>query len=134
MNEAGGISQWTCEHGTAEGKEKAAACIWHLALDRENQQALAASGAIKPLVSLLADGTPDAKKFASQGLTRLAFESSDNQAQIAKRLVGLLDHDDSSVVSLAATDFAGAESGRPNRHCECRCYLAACLSSQQRKD
>lgn len=112
INDAGGIVPLVkiCESGTTQGKEKATAAIWHLALDRENQVALAANGAIKPLVSMLADGTPEAKKFASKALTRMAIGNSDNQAQIAKRLVGLLDHDDASVVSLAASDLQALAS------------------------
>ena len=117
INEAGGIMPLVkvCEGGTPQGREKAAAAMWHLALDRENQSALAANGAIKPLVALLADGNPDAKRFASKALTRLATDNSDNQAQIAKRLVGLLDHDDSAVVSLAAFDLQAlaAHPGAP---------------------
>ena len=107
INEAGGIVPLVrlVESGNPEGKEKAAAAIWHLALDNNNQVALAACGAIKHLVSLLADGTTQAKRYSSQALTRLAMGNPDNQGQMAKRLVALLDNDDSSVVSLAAMDL-----------------------------
>ena len=107
INDNGGIPPLVklCEFGTQEGKEKAAAALWHLAIDMENQAQIANNGGIKPLVSLLADGTEQAQRHASDALTRLATENSENQAQIAKRLVGLLDHDDASVVSRAAHDL-----------------------------
>lgn len=54
---------------------------------------IAANGGIKPLVSLLESGTEVSQKHSSNALTRLATDNSENQAQIAKRLVGLLDHD-----------------------------------------
>lgn len=93
------------EVGTDGGKEKAASALWHLALDPDNQVAIASNGGIKPLVNLLADGTENGQKFASDALTRLATNNQENQAQIAKRLVGLLDYDDAGVVSRAAHDL-----------------------------
>ena len=115
INEAGGIIPLVrlAESGSPEGKERAAAAIWHLALDNNNQVALAASGAIKHLVSLLIDGTKEGKTFASKALTRLAMDNPDNQGQIAKRLVALLDNDDASVVSLAAMDLQALAHDHP---------------------
>ena len=107
INDSGGIPPLIklCENGTPGGREKAAAAMWHLAIDNESQANIAANGGIKALVSLLAEGTITAQRHASDALTRLATENTDNQAQIAKRLVGLLDHDDATVVARAATDL-----------------------------
>ena len=113
--DAGGIPPLVklCEHGTVEGKNKAAACLFHLSFESELQKSIAASGGIKPLVSLFADGTEEAFKHASDALTRLAFENPENQAQIAKRLVGLLDYNDPSVVSRAAHDLQSLAQSHP---------------------
>ena len=113
--EVGGIVPLVklAEHGSAEGKEKAAAALWHLALDPENRASIAANGGIKPLVSLLESGTEVSQKHSSNALTRLATDNSENQAQIAKRLVGLLDHDDASVVSRAAHDLQALAQDHP---------------------
>ena len=107
IGEQGGIAPLVklCEMGTPEGKEQAASALWYLAAETENQASIAVNGGIKPLVSLLADGNPQALIHASNALTRLATDNQENQAQIAKRLVGLLDHDDASVVSRAAHDL-----------------------------
>lgn len=117
--EAGGIVPLVklSESGTSGGKEHAAAALWHLALDPENRASIASNGGIKPLVSLLENGTDIGQRHASDALTRLATENQDNQAQIAKRLVGLLDHDDGalplttascvSCQSLAESDLFG---------------------------
>ena len=107
INDSGGIPPLIklCENGTPGGREKAAAAMWHLAIDNESQANIAANGGIKALVSLLAEGTITAQRHASDALTRLATENTDNQAQIAKRLVGLLDHEDATVVARAATDL-----------------------------
>ena len=102
-----------CEQGSAEGKGKAAACLWHLAIHNELQKSIAATGGIKPLVTLLSDGDEEGIRCASAALARLAFEHSENQAQIAKRLVGLLDHNDASVVSRAAHDLQSLAQSHP---------------------
>lgn len=101
------------EAGAIGGKEKAAAALWHLALDPDVQEAIASNGGIKPLVSLLADGSEAAQIHASKALSRLAKENEENQAQIAKRLVGLLDHDDAMVVSRAAHDLQSLAQDHP---------------------
>ena len=93
------------ETGPTSAKEKAVAALWHLALHPENRASIASNGGIRPLVSLLELGTTVGQQYASQGLARLAIENPENQAQIAKRLVSLLDHDDASVVSRAAHDL-----------------------------
>ena len=104
--DAGGIIPLVklLETGTVSAKEKAAAALWHLALDPDNRGAIAINGGIKPLVSLLEQGTPSGRQHASAALTRLATENVDNQSQIAKRLVGLLDHD----LQALAKDHPGA--------------------------
>lgn len=101
------------ESGTPGGKEKAAAALWHLALDPDNQELIASKDGIKPLVGLLADGNEAAQHHASDALTRLATNHAENQAQIAKRLVGLLDHDDAMVVSRAAHDLQSLAHDHP---------------------
>ena len=115
INDAGGVPPLVklCEFGTPGGKEKAACAMWHLAIDPENQASIAANGGIKPLVTLLADGNDKARRHASDAMTRLATENPENQAQIAKRLVGLLDHDDASVVSRAAHDLQALAQDHP---------------------
>lgn len=69
------------EVGSSAAKEKAAAALWHLALDPENRASIAANGGIKPLVTLLEIGTEVAQRHASDALTRVATENSENQAQ-----------------------------------------------------
>lgn len=93
--------------------ERLPRCRWHLALDPENRAAIAINGGIKPLVSLLETGTKAGQQHASDALTRLALENADNQSQIAKRLVGLLDHDDAGVVSRAAHDLQALAKDHP---------------------
>ena len=113
--DAGGIIPLVklLETGTVSAKEKAAAALWHLALDPDNRGAIAINGGIKPLVSLLEQGTPSGRQHASAALTRLAMENVDNQSQIAKRLVGLLDHDDAGVVQRAAHDLQALAKDHP---------------------
>ena len=72
------------------GKERAASALWHLSVDAVNQVTIAKAGGIAPLVQLLDDGTEQAHVHAIAALTRLSNENPDNQAQIAKKLVGLL--------------------------------------------
>ena len=113
--DAGGVPPLVklCEHGTVEGKDKAAACLWHLAMDSELQKSIAASGGIKPLISLLAEGSDEGIHHASSALARLCIENSDNQAQISKRLVSLLDHPDPRVVTRAAHDIQSLAQSDP---------------------
>lgn len=107
ISNAGGIQPLVklADSGSEGGKEKAASALWHMALDPECQLDIASNGGIKPLVSLLAEGTARAQRHASDALTRLATSNPENQAQIAKKLVGLLDSDDAGVVSRAAHDL-----------------------------
>ena len=99
--------------GTPGGREKAGAALWHLALNADNQVAIASNSGINPLVKMLAEGTPQAQKHASDALTRLAIDNPENQSQIAKKLVGLLDHDDADVVSRAAHDLQALAQEHP---------------------
>ena len=85
----------------------------HLAADETNRVTMATNGGIRPLVMALADQNVTAQVHASQGLTRLATFNPDNQAQIAKRLVGLLDNDDAGVVSRAAHDLQALARDHP---------------------
>jgi hypothetical protein len=99
--------------GCMSAKEKAALALLNLALDAEIRVSIASNGGIKPMVSLLESGTLIGQQYASIALTRLATENPDNQAQIAKRLVGLLDHEDASVVSRAAHDLQSLADEHP---------------------
>ena len=79
-------------NGSAIGKEKAAAALYHLALDKSNVHTIARSNGIPPLASLLdfEDGTPLTFVFAADTLARLSQDDEENQGQSAKRLVLLL--------------------------------------------
>ena len=77
-------------NGNEMGKERAASALWHLSVDAVNQVAIAKTGGIPPIVQLLDDGTQQAHEHAIACLARLALDNPDNQAQIAKKLVGLL--------------------------------------------
>ena len=115
ISEAGGIPPLVklSEVGSPGGREMATSALWHLALDSENQASIAANGGIKPIVTLLAEGNDAALEHASNALKRLATDNPENQAQIAKRLVGLLDHDDPMVVSRAAHDLQALAHDHP---------------------
>ena len=79
--------------GILLGKEKAAACLWHLALDEGNMNAIArANSGIPPIVALLDSNsaTEQTYEFAASALTRLSLNDAENQTQIAKRLVAQL--------------------------------------------
>ena len=110
-----------CKTGSLEGKAKAAAALWHLALDLENRKFVGANGGINPIASLLgiskAPSPPkppdhpqpppppplphesfgEAQASAFLALARLAVDSVENQAMIAKCLVAMLDNDDIDV-------------------------------------
>ena len=79
-------------NGNEMGKERAASALWHLSVDAVNQVAIAKAGGIPPIVQLLDDGTQQAHEHAVAALARLSTDNPDNQAQIAKKLVGLLGH------------------------------------------
>ena len=81
------------QSGSQAGKERAASALWHLANDPSSQVAIAKAGGIAPLVQLLDDGTLQGTIFAADALTHLARGHADNQAAIAKKLVGLLEVD-----------------------------------------
>ena len=77
-------------NGSLMGKERAAGALWHLSVDAVNRMIIAKAGGIAPLVQLLDDGTLQAQIHVAEALGRLAMNSPDNQAQIAKKLVGLI--------------------------------------------
>lgn len=76
--------------GSLMGKERAAGALWHLSVDAVNRMIIAKAGGIAPLVQVLDDGTLQAQIYVAEALGRLAMNSPDNQAQIAKKLVGLI--------------------------------------------
>ena len=76
--------------GSLMGKERAAGALWHLSVDGVNRVIIAKAGGIAPLVQLLDDGTLQAHCHVAEALGRLAMSNPDNQAQIAKKLVGLV--------------------------------------------
>ena len=76
--------------GSLMGKERAAGALWHLSVDSINRMIIAKAGGIAPLVQLLDDGTLQAHIHVAVALGRLALNNPDNQAQIAKKLVGLV--------------------------------------------
>ena len=64
--------------GDAEGKAKAAGALWNLAVNDDNQVAIAAAGGILPLVALLSSGDAKGKAKAAEALRNLAV-NNDNQ-------------------------------------------------------
>lgn len=60
ISEAGGINPLVLMLSSAnsQARENAAGALMHLALDPENQVAIAKADGIKPLVAILEDGTP----------------------------------------------------------------------------
>ena len=90
---AGGITPLVTlvTSGSATGKERAASALWHLSVDAANQQAIAKAGGIAPLAQMLDDGTALGCTYAADALAHLARNNPDNQAQIAKKVVGLLE-------------------------------------------
>ena len=104
--------------GSSTGKERAASALWHLSVDPVNQVVVAKAGGIAPLVQLLDDGTVQGTVFAADALAHLAKNSPDNQAAIAKKLVGLLDVRNSDAQRRAAHalwQLAGNNHGAPVR-------------------
>ena len=77
--------------GSQIGKTRAASALWHLSANSANVVAIAKAGGIAPLVTVLDDGSPEGHVFAAGALAHLAKNYPENQAQIAKKLVGLLD-------------------------------------------
>ena len=77
-------------NGAPLSKERAASALWHLSVDAVNQFAISKAGGLAPIAQLLDDGTEQAAIFASEALDRLSLNNSDNQNQIAKKLVSLL--------------------------------------------
>ena len=90
---AGGVMPLVglASNGSVIGKTRAASALWHLSADPFNVVAIAKAGGIAPLVTMLDDGSPEGHIFAAGALSNLARNYPENQAQIAKKLVGLLD-------------------------------------------
>merc|ERR1711998_538684 len=59
--------------GSAEGKTTAAAALWNLATNADNQVRIAREGGIEPLIALLRDGSAEGKTEAAVALRNLAF-------------------------------------------------------------
>jgi vacuolar protein 8 len=88
--------------GTPLAKEKAAASLWHFAIDSHSQAAIAKANGIGPIVLLLDNATKEAGIMAARSLARLSQESADMQSQIAKRLVMLMNSDNTGAQERAA--------------------------------
>ena len=58
--------------GTDRQKQWAAGALWNLALNADNQVAIARAGGIEPLVALARDGTDGQKEQAATALRNLA--------------------------------------------------------------
>ena len=81
-----------CSSGTEEAKEKAAATLWHLALDEASRDFIGAQGGINPLSLVLAGGaTMEAIGNANLALARLGQDNTANQTMIANALISMLE-------------------------------------------
>ena len=78
--------------GSSETKEQSASALWALAHENApNKATIAKLGGVEPLVGLLVSGASErSQEFAAGALASLASKHSENRANIAKRLVGLL--------------------------------------------
>ena len=70
-------------NGTDGQKQWVAAALSHLALNADNQVAIATAGGIDPLVALARGGTDGQKENAAGALRNLAKNNADNAAAIA---------------------------------------------------
>lgn len=115
IKEAGGIPPLVAlvQSAGMTAKEHAAAALWHLALDSSNQLAIARANGVTPLVALLDDGSYVAVQNGANALSRLAEISSDNQAQIAKRLVSLLTVENEGAQERSAQALWALASNQP---------------------
>ena len=125
--EAGGIASLVAllGHRSEMGKEQAASCLYHLAIDRTNQSLIAKANGITPLVALFnsvssldkgaVTGAEERRTFehAANALARLAQISTESQAQIAKRLVMLLSSDKIVVQARAARALRDLAANQP---------------------
>jgi len=121
--EAGGIASLIAllSQRSEMGKEQAASCLYHLAIDRTNQSLIAKANGITPLVALfnsvssLDKGAEERRTFehAANALARLAQISTESQAQIAKRLVMLLSSDKIVVQARAARALRDLAANQP---------------------
>ncbi|XP_042401184.1 U-box domain-containing protein 4-like [Zingiber officinale] len=96
--------------GIPEAKENSAATLSSLAKIEENRVQIGESGAIGPLVELLANGTPRGKEDAVTALYNLS-KCRANMVRIAQsgavaHLVGLIDHAAAGLVDKAVTILA----------------------------
>ena len=87
--------------GTDAQKKNAAAALWNLAVNDDNEIAIAKAGGIPPLVALIRDGN-DAQKHFAAGALRILAENDDNRIAIAKakREAGVYDSDSDFCVKL----------------------------------
>ena len=116
--DAGGITPLVAllSTGTVQARENASGALWRLALETSNQMQIAKVNGIAPLVTVLDDGTPQAHIFAADALARLAINNPENQAQIAKHLVGMLGNPSAGAQRRAAhavADLADNNPGSP---------------------
>ena len=89
--EDGASGEDEVERGSSESvKSEAAGALWVLAEDRANRVSIASAGALPPLVQLLASGGSRAQLHAGNALASVAYENTENQAQLSSLLVHLL--------------------------------------------
>jgi hypothetical protein len=69
--------------GTDAGKEHAAGALRSLAVNADNQIAIATKGGIEPLIALVTSGTDAGKEYAATALRSLAV-NADNKKQIER--------------------------------------------------
>ena len=71
--------------GTAGDREEAAGALWNLAWrNAANHVAIAAAGAINPLVALVANGAAGGQEWAALALGNLACNNAANKVAIAE--------------------------------------------------
>ncbi len=91
--------------GTAGDREEAAGALWNLAYDAANRVAIAAAGAIPPLVALVTNGAAGGQEAAARALAD--FTSDDEQNEVA--VVVFEDGGLAALVELVANGTAGAQ-------------------------
>ena len=72
--------------GGSEGSQKEAAWVLFMLafMNADNRAAIAAAGAIEPLVALARGGSEGAKEYAAAALWNLAFNNADNRAEMER--------------------------------------------------
>ena len=79
---ASAVSALCAQVANASGKARAATALGNLAYNADNQVAIAAAGAIVPLVELARRGDAEGKKYAAAALKNLA-DNAENKVAIA---------------------------------------------------